>query len=76
MTADILGVPVYLAQNEDASTIGAAIIGAYGAGIIKDMEQAAKQLLQIKTSIFPDMEKTKLYEGYFDEYRELYRKMS
>lgn len=76
MTADILGVPVYLAQNEDASTIGAAIIGAYGVGIIKDMEQAAKQLLQIKTSIFPDMEKTKLYEGYFDEYRELYRKMS
>ena len=76
MTADILGVPVHIAQNEDASTIGAAIIGAYGAGIIKDMEQAAKQLLQIKISKFPDMEKTKLYEGYFDEYRELYRKMS
>ena len=76
MTADIFGMPIHLSQNEDASTIGAAIIGAYGAGIIKDMEQAAKQLLQIKTSIFPNREKTKLYEGYFDEYRELYRKMS
>lgn len=76
MTADVFGMPVHIAQNEDASTIGAAIVGAYGAGMIRNMEQAAKHLLEIKASIFPDMTKTQLYEGYFDEYKKLYRKMS
>ena len=76
MIADIFGIPVQIAQNEDASTIGAAIIGGYGAGMIENMEQVAKQLLERKASIFPDIIKTQVYEGYFDEYRKLYRKLS
>lgn len=48
--ADVYGKPVVEISNEDASSLGAAIIAAVSLGIYKDIESAANLMLKVNDS--------------------------
>lgn len=75
MIADIFGIPVEIAENPDASTIGAALIGGTAAGFFEDAEQTAQKRMRIIEVKRPDPEKRELYRAAYDRYLKYYEMM-
>ncbi|MGC8778209.1 MAG: xylulokinase, partial [Candidatus Caldatribacteriaceae bacterium] len=70
--ADIFGKPVVTLQCEDASVLGAAILASWGSGAYRSLEEAAQNMVKVKSVWTPDKERHKLYEERFQVYRDLY----
>jgi xylulokinase len=72
--ADIFGRNVQISGNFDESTIGAAIIGGYSAGIFKSLKLPTK-IKNNKMEIVYNEENTQKYQGLFALYLESYEKL-
>jgi len=70
--ADVYNIPVYTTEISDASVIGAAIIGAAGQGVYKDINEAVSCLVKAKKTYEPIPENAKLYEELYDVYTRVY----
>ena len=70
--ADICNLPVIKGQVEEATALGAAILAGVGAGIYKNIEDAADQMVIIDEERTPNQENSKKYEEFFSIYSELY----
>ena len=72
MEADILGRPVLTTTNEEAATLGAAILAGKAVGIYSNIEEAAERMIQIKERFEPDLNHQAVYENAFGTYVKLY----
>lgn len=72
IAADILGTPMELAANPDASSIGAALIGGHGCGLYPDLKQASAAGLRISGTLIPGKDNREIYEKGYAKYQHLY----
>jgi D-xylulose kinase len=72
MEADIVGRPVLTTTNEEAATLGAAILAGKAVGLYSSVEEAAEQMIQIKERFQPDPENRAVYDDTFGTYVKLY----
>ncbi|SCP98404.1 FGGY-family carbohydrate kinase [Anaerobium acetethylicum] len=75
MTADVLGIAVETVESEEATALGAAMIGATGAGIFDSLQDAIDNMVHVKKRFEPNPENVeiykKLYEIFTDSYNAL-----
>jgi xylulokinase len=73
LKADIGGRPVLLPVIQDAELLGLAVIGAAARGKYASPEEAARSLVRINKTFYPNKATESRYENHFGMYRELYR---
>ncbi|HXD09642.1 MAG TPA: FGGY family carbohydrate kinase [Anaerolineales bacterium] len=72
MEADIIGRPVLTTTNEEAATLGAAILAGKAVGLYSSVEEAAGQMIQIKERFEPASSNRATYDETFGTYLKLY----
>ncbi len=70
--ADITNRPVSITKNEEAATLGAAILAGKAVGVFSSVEEAAEQMVQIKKTFEPNADNLKIYNDRYETYKELY----
>jgi xylulokinase len=58
--------------SDTASTLGAAMLAGVGAGLYRDFPDAVAQTVHIERVHEPDEARHRLYQQYFELYRDLY----
>jgi sugar (pentulose or hexulose) kinase len=72
MEADIIGRPVLTTTNEEAATLGAAILAGKAVGLYSSVEEAAEEMIQIKERFEPASVNRSIYDETFGTYIQLY----
>src|SRR5262245_45309516 len=72
MEADSLGRPVLTTTNEEAATLGAAILAGKAVGLYSSVEEAAERMVQIKERFEPNPANRAVYDDTFNTYVKLY----
>jgi D-xylulose kinase len=70
--ADVTGRPVLTTTNEEAATLGAAILAGKAIGLYSSVYEAANQMVQIKARYEPSKDNKAVYDEAFDTYVHLY----
>jgi len=73
--ADITRRPVVTTTNEEAATLGAAILAGKAVGLYASIEEAVTQMVQIKERFEPNPENFALYEKAYRTYVQLYNRL-
>ena len=76
MEADIIGRPVLTTTNEEAATLGAAILAGKAIGLYASVEEAAEKMIQIKERLEPVSVNRAIYDENFGTYKRLYDALS
>ena len=71
--ADILGTRMKRLAVSDATVLGAAILGGYGAGLFSSVQEGAELLVKYKDIVEPDTDNIKKYNEIYSLYADLYR---
>lgn len=72
MEADIIDRPVLTTANEEAATLGAAILAGKAVGLYSSVEEAAGKMIQIKERFEPASANRAIYDETFGTYKKLY----
>src|SRR5574341_374180 len=72
MEADIIGRPVLTTTNEEAATLGAAILAGKAVGLYSSVEEAAEKMIQITQRFEPNPANRAVYDDSFGTYLRLY----
>lgn len=72
MIADVFGRTVLLAENPDASAVGAALMGGAGTGIFGNLCEASKRALSISECVKPVEENAAVYDQCYQRYLKVY----
>ena len=72
MEADIVGRPVLTTTNEEAATLGAAILAGKAVGLYSSVEEAAGRMVQIQERFEPNEANRTVYDDTFGTYIKLY----
>ncbi|MGI8650360.1 MAG: FGGY-family carbohydrate kinase, partial [Rubrobacter sp.] len=75
MHADVANVPIQKTKVGESPVLGAAMIAAVGAGIYKDIPEAARAMVHDENTIEPDPEAHEAYKFYVDRYIDTYPQM-
>jgi xylulokinase len=70
--ADITGRPVVTTTNEEAATLGAAILAGKAVGLYSSVEEAAEGMIQVKERFEPTFANLRIYDEAFGTYVKLY----
>lgn len=74
--ADILEMPVYTTKTEEEACCGAAIFGAVGCGLYKNIKEACGVIVEINDKpVEPILENMKRYRNQQEIFKELYLKV-
>ncbi len=73
MQADIYGCRVETADAPEATALGAAMIGAVGAGVFKNLYEAAEHMVHVKDSYEPIPENVARYNEVYKMFRACYK---
>ena len=71
--ADVCGFDLEVPDYTETALLGAAILGASGSGIFKDVKTACKNLVKIKKIYKPDLTNSRVYDDNFHKYTMLYK---
>ena len=69
--ADVLGVPLVMAEAIEGAAYGAALLAGVGGGVWPDVQTAARAAVKLGERVEPD-EAAGAYEGAYQLYRDLY----
>jgi len=72
MKADVLGIPIVALKTVDAGTVGSAMLTGIALGIFKNLEEAAKVMVEETVTYEPRMEYHKKYMEVYEKYEKLY----
>jgi len=72
--ADVLNKPIFRI-NEEAGTLGNAIMAGVGVGVFDDLFSKGEELARVKKVIHPDPERYELYTKFYKLYREIYESL-
>jgi xylulokinase len=70
--ADVFGVKVKVINSKEGPAYGAAILAAVGCGLFKSVNEACDKLIKVTASIEPNLTNVKIYNKFYNIYRELY----
>jgi ribulokinase len=73
--ADVLGQPIAVTAEPEASLLGSAIVAAAGSGAYPDLPAAAQAMVQVSRQYAPDAACHAQYQFYVRMYQETYRQM-
>jgi len=73
--ADVLGVTCVRNVIEEATSLGAAILAASGAGIFPDIAEAADKLCKVENKYIPSEEKHQFYGKLYDLSYDIYNSL-
>lgn len=71
--ADVAGRPVAVTEQEEAATLGAAILAGVGVGLYADAPEAARQMVRVRETFDPDPRLVGRYDEYYAVYQETYQ---
>jgi len=71
--ADVSGRPVAVTEQEEAATLGAAILAGAGIGEYSNPAQAADRMVRIRERFEPDPVAMQRYDDYYALYKQSYR---
>jgi xylulokinase len=74
--ADVTGLPLVRMEEEETSTLGAAMLAAVRCGDYPDLSAAADGMVRLGRRFEPDRASVEVYEQSFTLYNELYRALS
>ena len=72
MQADIYKANVVTMNVEEGPAAGAAILAAVGAGFFSSVEEGCDAWLKVTECIEPDTRTSKIYDDYYESFKELY----
>lgn len=72
MHADILGHPVSLLKQNEATLVGAAMCAAVAVGEYRNLSEAAVNFVKIKLTIEPNPSNFPVYQSAYENYRETF----
>lgn len=72
MEADIIGRPVLTTTNEEAATLGAALLAGKAVGLYSNIEEAAERMIQVRERFEPNPKHKAVYDDAFNTYVKLY----
>jgi ribulokinase len=70
--ADVLGRPIYLPREGEACALGSALIAAVHSGYYSDLNEAAKQMVQIAELVEPNPSFKQAYDDSYSKYLATY----
>lgn len=74
--ATVLGKPVVVPVERDASAVGAAICASVGAGIYRNMDEAMGRMVHLEDPVLQDVELTKEYDKLYHNWLRTRRQLS
>src|SRR5262249_42697543 len=66
--ADVLGLPVYLPRESEACALGSALVAAVHSGHYSNLDEAARNMVQIAELIEPQPGNQRVYDYYYAKY--------
>ena len=73
--ADVIGIPLHVTAEPEASLLGAAVAAAVGAQIYPSLSEASRRMVSIAGAYQPDPSRHAEYAFYMRNYRETYRRL-
>lgn len=73
--ADVSNKPVHVIDNFESTSIGAYILLALANKTYSSLDEAVKRVVRVRKVIYPSDKRHKLYEQYFQLYKELNNKL-
>jgi xylulokinase len=73
--ADLMGLPMGLSQQTDASPVGGAVLGAVAAGLFPTIEDAARRVAAPAATIEPDPRNRGAIEAAYRRYLRLFESL-
>lgn len=70
MFADVFGRPVTVVSGKEPGTLGCAMAGAVCTGIYGDYAEAAEHMVNVRTTVAPDLAKTAVYNKKYSLWKE------
>lgn len=70
--ANVLGVPVEVAEVKEGSSLGCAVCAMVGAGMYRDLKEGSRVLVRVKQIIEPDEEAVGIYKDCYERWRNVY----
>lgn len=70
--ADVSGSPIEVTRVAEAVTLGAAVLGAVGANLYADLNEATAEMVHADRTIEPDLVRHSQYEPFFQAYTQTY----
>lgn len=70
--SDVTGKPIIVTIEPSAGALGCAIVGAVGAGVYEDFDEATQSMVKDAYIVEPNLDNTKRYEAVFETYTEVY----
>ncbi len=75
LMADILGIPVRVPKVKEATALGASMLCGVATGVYDSLNDAVRSMVKIEAEYLPDNDNNKLYRGYYNQWREIYKNM-
>ena len=72
MQADILGLPITVAEESDAAMLGAALLGAIAGGVFGGIEEACRAAVSFGEQLQPDLSNRDAYRRAYSLFVSLY----
>ena len=72
MLCNILNIPLDLPQTEQGPGYGGAMLAMVGTGLYASVEDCAKELVQVKETIYPDPKLAAKYEAKYRQFQKIY----
>lgn len=69
--AGVLGRPVLLLEQPQATLLGAAVLAAVGAGVYGSVDEAVSGMVRVKCCVRPEPASVERYDSLYSEYRTL-----
>jgi xylulokinase len=73
---DIIGQPATVTKERECTALGAAILGAFGAGAFPTIDDAVGQMVQVEATFEPNRKLGALYGEQHGIYRGFYEAMA
>ncbi len=71
ITADALGICLNITENSDSS-LGSAMLAGVAVGIFKTPSEAVEKCVKRKSTVYPDLKNTQIYEKLFKKYKAIH----
>jgi ribulose kinase len=74
--ADVSGTAIEVTQVGEAASLGAAVLGAVGANVYANLDEATTAMVHADRTIEPDLKRHEEYEPFFQAYTQAYEALT
>ena len=71
MLANILGKRVLVLKQNEATALGAAMLGAVGTGLMPNVREAARRYIRVRRTFAPRAKSARAYEEAYEQFAKI-----